>query len=492
MKLNKKALDNAKYFDIKKLIDNHPDPEKWIKHIDEDLMKYWMTEEAKDFDLNLFSTYRANNGKKISKNPSEYPKEIVEALNSNDTKGLIDLDENYIRSHSRQTFGYGIAYNMTGKTEYLELCKKGAEALMLAFDKENGMFTKQNDINGEWSDPIDKRTSQDLAYGVTGIGMYYYLTHDEKALFKLLQAKNHIFNQYLSYGRGYFTWYPKTKDNQTDDQVEIVAQLDQIYAYMIWLTPALPEPYQTDWKNSLKEIVNIIITRFYSERYGFFWGTNTDTQSMQLGTDHTDFGHSIKTMWLIYEVGLLTKEIAFVDFARPKIDKILKKAYIEENGSWARRFREDGTLDRDKEWWGLAELDQACAILSLNDPSYLSYLNNTYDYWFKHMIDKEYGEIWHMVLAKDDMPDIKYPKIHSWKNCLHSTEHALFGYIIASQIKNKEFTLYYAFKSKDDVCYKRVAPYLFRANITKVEEIESIKFMENGNKKIAVSYYSLH
>ena len=73
----------------------------------------------------------------------------------------------------------------------------------------------------------------------------------------------------------------------------------------------------------------------------------------------------------------------YIDFARPKIDKILKDAFVEENisdvikGSWARRLDSEGNIDIDKEWWILAELDQACEILAIHDPSYYAYLNNT-------------------------------------------------------------------------------------------------------------------
>lgn len=490
-KVNGKKQVEVKSYDIEKLVKKHTEPEVWINHVKNDLMKFWDMEEAYTLENGLFPTYRDNTGKMISNDPEKYPEEIKAALASDETKGLVTLDTNHIKAHSRQTFAYGIAYNMTGDEHYLELCEKGAKALMNAFDK-HGMFTQQNRQTGEWGVKQEERTSQDLAYGITGMGMYYYLTHSEEALYKILQAKEYIFKEYFSYGRGYFTWLPKKSTAQTLDDVEIVAQLDQIYAYMMWLTPALPEPYQSEWKNSLKDIVKILINKFYSERYGFFWGTGTKSVSENLGTDHTDFGHSVKTMWLIYEVGLMTGETSFVTFARDKIDKILSSAYVKETKSWARRFKEDGTLDMDKEWWGLAELDQACAIMALNDPSYLSYLNNTYKYWFEYMVDKEYGEIWHMVNGEDNKPDIKYPKIHCWKNALHSCEHALFGYLTSSKIKNKEFELYYAFESKDEVVYDRVSPYLFRANITNVYEGNKIDFMKNGNKKIKVGFYGLH
>jgi mannose/cellobiose epimerase-like protein (N-acyl-D-glucosamine 2-epimerase family) len=479
---------NVIHFDIDGLIKNHTDPEVWIDHLENDLMKYWIIDSATTFEQDLFPTYRSNKGEVISNDSNLWPPEIKAGLADEDTKGLIDIGQNYIRAHSRQTYAYGIAYNVTGNEEYLRLCKKGAYALVNAIDGNNGMFTKQNNTSGKWGDPIQNRTSQDLAYGLTGMSMYYYLTHDEGMLYKILQAKDYIFEAYFDKGKGIFTWLPKVDE---DGDIEIVAQLDQIYAYMMWLTPALPEPYQSEWKASLKKIADILIHRFYSERYGFFWGQDTDSGVHQLGKDHTDFGHSVKTMWLIYEIGILTKETSYVIFAREKINKILEEAYIPETASWGRRFKEDGTLDTDKEWWGLAELDQACAILSLNDPSYLYYLNNTYKYWFDYMVDKKYGEIWHMVSGKDNKPLIQYPKIHSWKNSLHSFEHAIFGYLTSSEIKNRDFTLYYAFKDQNEVSYKQVRPYLFEGNIVDVHQFNEFDFMEDGNKKIKVTFNTL-
>lgn len=71
-------------------------------------------------------------------------------------------------------------------------------------------------------------------------------------------------------GKGYLTWLPK---HENDEQIQIVAQLDQLYAYMLMITPSLPEPYQSIWKKDMKKIADILITQFYSEKYQFFWGT---------------------------------------------------------------------------------------------------------------------------------------------------------------------------------------------------------------------------
>ena len=213
---------------------------------------------------------------------------------------------------------------------------------------------------------------------------------------------------------------------------------------------------------------------------------------MQLGTDHTDFGHSVKTFWVILKVGELIGEPFYIQFARENIDKILRNAYLEENGSWARRFVSDNVLDKDKEWWILAELDQAAEILAIHDPTYYEYLNNTHKYWFDYMVDKVNGEIWHYVDGATNKPLEKYPKAHNWKTSLHSFEHALFGFMTASKAKSETFDLYYALPEweKPNKCI--ITPYMFAADLLGAVPIERPDFMPDNNQIFKVTFDSLH
>lgn len=475
--------------DTKKLIENAVEPRVWKDHVVKDLMKYWDRPDAYTLHGGLFPTYRTNSGESLPKNPEDWPKEFQKALTDPVTAGLIEPEYNFVRTHSRLTYAYGIAFHMTGNPHYLEICRKGALALSNAMDGNYGMHVKQKTATEEWDTERSVRTSQDLAYGLTGLGMYYFLTHDVTILHRIIQLKDYIFKVYLDDGRGYFTWYPK---HTKDPDVQIVAQLDQLYAYMLMLTPCLPEPYQSIWKKDMKKIVDILITQFYSEKYEFFWGVENDSASMSLGTDHTDFGHSVKTFWVIQKVGELLGDPFYIDFARPRIDKILQDAYIEETGSWARRFDENGNLDIDKEWWILAELDQACEILSIHDPSYYAYLNNTHRYWLDKMVDHKDGEIWHMVSGVTDKPVIQYPKAHNWKTSLHSFEHALFGYMTASRIKDTEFDLYYALPEWERPSHRNLSPYMFFGNVVDIRSENRLSFMPDGNRICRITFNGLH
>lgn len=482
-------MPKTKQNNVEKLIRDALGPEAWMEHLEKDLMKFWYRPEAYERKHTLFPTYRTNAGERLPENRQDWPEEFKEALASPDAQGLVQPEYNFVRAHSRQTYAYGIAFHMTGKEEYLKLCREGVLALVEAMDGNYGMYVTQNAATGEWDTARSARTSQDLAYGLLGMGMYYFLTHDEGILHRMVQVKDYIFKTYLDDGKGYFTWLPKHTD---DSQIQIVAQLDQLYAYMLMVTPSLPEPYYSIWKKDMKKIADILLTQFYSEHYKFFWGTEDTESNMSLGTDHTDFGHSVKTFWVILKIGELLGDPFYIDFARPKIDKIIKKAYIKKEGAWARRLNADGTLDTDKEWWILAELDQACEILSIHDPHYYKYINKTHRYWLEKMVDHKDGEIWHMVSGKTDKPVLRYPKMHNWKTSLHSFEHALFGYMTAARVKGKAFDVYYALPEWERVSHRTVAPYMFFGNVTNIDNKGPVNGMPDGNIKYRITYDGLH
>jgi hypothetical protein len=108
------------------------------------------------------------------------------------------------------------------------------------------------------------------------------------------------------------------------------------------------------------------------------------------------------------------------------------------------------------------------------------------------MVDKEHGEIWHMVDGKTNEPVINYPKAHNWKTSLHSFEHALFGYMTASRIKDKEFDLYYALPEWERISHHNVAPYMFFGNVVKIHSEGKTEFLPDGNQIYKVTFNGLH
>lgn len=95
--------------DVSSLIENALEPRVWKDHMVKDLMKFWDTPQASSLQGGLLKTYLTNDGSYLPEDSGQWPEEFRQAAASADTKGLIDPEYNYVRSHSRQTYAYGVA-----------------------------------------------------------------------------------------------------------------------------------------------------------------------------------------------------------------------------------------------------------------------------------------------------------------------------------------------------------------------------------------------
>jgi mannose/cellobiose epimerase-like protein (N-acyl-D-glucosamine 2-epimerase family) len=465
------VLSGTGVLDPTEIIKAVPYGETWINHLKNDLLPFWELETAHPPDGN-FPTYRCNDGSLYNEQTNPCP----ELKNAD--RSIVKLEREYVRSKSRQTFAYGIAYNLTGEAKYLQWAKSGVDFLRkYALDRVNGgayTFFDAGDSTLAGKPEPQYRTSQDMTYALSGLAFFYYLTRDPDILKDIVDVKNYIFNTYYDKEWDLLSWIKASFDGDSPDQRELVSQLDQVYAYMMLLTQILPETIvdqsgkevvlKKQWEDDLVHLATIMSEQFYTPDKNIFWGAITKTENRKLGQKHTDFGHSIKTLWLIYSIGKLTGHYEFVLFAQEAAPKILEKAFLADK-TWGSRENLDGTIDPNKEWWILAELDQVAATFSMRDPSYAKYLPTTYAYWFKYMVDHENKEMWHLVKAADNKPDLTLPKQHSWKNAFHSFEHAIVGYLTGQEIHDEPSKLYFAFKEGNQPELTNIKPYIYSAKV---------------------------
>jgi mannose/cellobiose epimerase-like protein (N-acyl-D-glucosamine 2-epimerase family) len=438
----------------------------------------------------------------------------------------------YVRMHSRQTYAYGVAYHLTGNPEYLKLARRGVLWLLAnAIDKENGgSYTFME--NGKGKPSYKFRTSQDQSYTLLGLAFYHYLTHDPEVFKVLTQLKNDILKTYQSpawEGGQLIKWMLKTKqepkptcrstipapDKGTTEQKELVALLDQVNAYLLLTTQTAPAEARSSWLRDLHTLAETIRDRFYNDGEksknqaktgispivppGMFAGCLTykgpllpkkvpacsppdyypaplDPENCDPSSHHTDFGHSIKSFWMLYLIGREADDKAMVQFGEKGAHELFKRAFYDKDGSWARAYQlrpdqrfdpNHAKLDTNKEWWIYAELDQMAATLALVHPeTMVHYLNKTYKYWLEHFVTRD-GEVVQWVYDPACDPtkprscdNELIPKANLWKNAFHSTEHGLVAYITTAEINHTPATLYYALVTKE---LPKLQPYYYRA-----------------------------
>lgn len=465
----------------------------WLYQVDSLLMPYWMSDEALGSPLGNYPNYRDSKGDILTYENFDFkkvPKELAPFL----IEQSDSLRKNYIRINSRQIYTYCVAYNLTGNEAYLKRAKLGIDYLL-----ENGGYSSGSPYT-YWQDEKGmpakfQSTTQDLAYSLTGLSMYYYLTRDETVLENILRVKDFVISEYynnspLQEKTKLVMWVKDSFEAENVRDKRLLAVLDQLNAYLLFITPLVPDELSESYKNDVEDLAYSLKDNFYDAKYNLFWG---DLNNKKLGESPTDFGHSIKSFWMLYLAGQLLNDDSLEDFAKKNAIELLDIAYIKENGSWAEMYT-DSTLNisKNKVWWNYAELDQMAATMSLADTTfYTKYLKKTYKYWQEKMIDSKNKETYFLLDEFGNPIDIGLKVCH-WKNGFHSLEHALIGFLSTSNYYGDEIPLYFAFKKHDKPTKSKIKPYYFNGDIIKYEESEFSNVLFNDLQKTKVIFQNIN
>lgn len=445
-----------------------PDLDRWRQHVTDEIMPFWVTPDALGTPVGNFPTFRCNDGTAL------HPDAPCPELAHPPRWMAPEIGRDYTRMKSRQTYLYGVAFHITGDERYLAYARAGV-AWLRTHAYEPGGSAVTYWAAGQAGPPPDQRTSQDLAYAQVGLAFYYYLTRDPEVLADLVRLERHIMTRYWQASPeppgGLLRW--TLADGDTPGEArreELVSQLDQINAYLLLVAPLIEDAATAAaWRRDLVLLARVVKDRFFAAEHGMFWGAIHDPALRKLGTDHTDFGHSIKSLWMLYLTGELTGERELTDFARPLIAPLLARA-AEPSGCWASGLRADGELDRGLTWWTSAELDQAAATLAGREPTaapYAGYLPASYACWFTRFVDHRDHDVWPFLPAEDRPPRpgaVPPPKVFHWKNGYHVMEHALVSMITTAGLTGQRLALYYAFVRPP--APGRIQPYYFRGTVS--------------------------
>ncbi|MDD6176989.1 MAG: AGE family epimerase/isomerase [Ruminobacter sp.] len=479
LSVNSWAVDtNLKYL---------PNEADWLNHAKE-LEKFWVMPEAYGNPVGNFPTWRCNNGK--LRNEQKCPEEFKAPDFLPYTK------YNFVRMISRQTFGYGALFNLTGNPELLRLHKAGVNYLIKEAKDPQGGFYSIISKDGEKLPPQLERTSQDVAYALLGLSMNAYLTNDPEVLKIIEETYDYIYNTYYDPQKNLLKWVLEDSEFDKKEQVELVAQLDQLNAYLLLCWRLVPPKNQAKWTKTIQNTIKMINDNFYQKDKNIFLGCTHSESCKEVFTGrHLDYGHRIKTFWMEYLVSLGLGDEQLKEFAQKGMIETLDKALTLNKYEW---FESD-TSD-EASWWVAAELDQASLTLAL---ARVKKMPDTLFNWIENRVDHEYGEL------NDGL------KTHPWRNAYHSTEHALIGYITTQGIraqyckrstgclKDNQVDLYFA--PKDISKNLILTPYIFSGSIKnmkinnkedgiykvtfekiglpqKINKVESYKFEEKAKK----------
>lgn len=476
--------------------------DRWLAHLRRDLLPYWETDSALGNKPGEFPTWRYFDGEVVD--PGNLRDEFLRMTTApgysrfTGAKPPWRFNRIYIRMLSQQTYFYGVAYHLTGEEKYLQWAKAGVDYIIHnAYDEKTGGFAAFLLADGAKPDhsPAETQiTSQDLAYVLAGPAFYYYLTRDPDVLRVIDQGERFIFKRYDE-RLGLLRWvdddFSDPPDHDKAGQENLVAQLDQINAYLLTMAPIVPDDEREHWKSDLEK-ASAAVRKFYDGGHNVFWGRMDGLKDdktgeighERLGAYDVDFGHTSKAFTMLYLAGRILKDNGMQHWALLNGTRVLKEAYVKEDGAWANGKNADGSLRKDREWWVYAELDQAAAVFGFSQPAVWNYLPSTYAFWFDKFVDHQHGDVWAMV-EQDGRHD-RNPKTDLWKSGYHPAEHCLVGYITSLAARRQPVPLYFAFKAKEDL--PTVSPYYFTARMAAVAERAPLSSSFPGREKVRMVF----
>lgn len=451
-----------------------PNSEQWLTHVRQDIAPFYLQAAALGEQEGNFPTFRCNNG--------DLP-DLTQPCPELQGGWVVDkLGRQYTRMLSRQIYSYAVIFHLTGDEDALAAAKAGVDYLRAnLLDKDSGGALSYLNEQGEAGLRPEQRTSQDLAYAQLGMAFYYYLSRDPEVLAEIIKLKNYIFEHYRDEQNQELKWVLADSEAQKASQRELVAQLDQINAYMLLMIPLLPEAEAEKWKADLAWLIQSLLKHYHDGQQQRFYGYVHHVSGKGSGARHGDRGHTIKAYWMLYLSARLLEDDALMQQAEQGMRAVLKAAYEQahlfelmsdtrgmdpdmEVGFWNARPHQTGSS-----WWQWAELDQAAETLAFKDPAMQQYLAFTYASWMTSMVDKQHGGIYSYAFAA------QAPKLHHWKNGYHGLEHALVAYLGATQREGKAAELYFALPENSET---KLQPYYFSAEKLKTQAQGSVLKVE--------------
>lgn len=435
------------------------EPALWQTHLQDDLLPYWRMTEAHGAPVGNFPTYRGMNGVASPTRTDRRPRML-----------------------GRQIYAYSMAYMLTGDESLLALARAGNRWLIEhARDRARGSWHALLDSTGAPKGEGAK-LSQDMSYVAMGPAAYFFVTADADAEAAVLETRDMLFDPatYWDSANG------RIKDGLDAAQTaeaymgaqgswELVAQLDPMSSFLMLVQPVLTEPARrTQVLGDLRTLGTLLRSSFWQD--GFFWGA-TGTKG-QYGSNHSDFGHMLKTHWMLLQLDKRLPEHPFADFVREHTAATLTMAYDKSYGRWAKQPSGADSVRYGSDWWAYAECDQLAATLAMHDASWLPTLATTSKHFREDYVDRTRParEVVPSI-ARDgywvsSWPDSDTAKCNEWKSGFHSVEHALVMTLLGHWATGTPAPLYFAFPAAQvQELAARARPYTFLGRVAQVEDL---------------------
>jgi mannose/cellobiose epimerase-like protein (N-acyl-D-glucosamine 2-epimerase family) len=429
IKTSKNSYMVLKDYDVKSTFLKNPDS---IKPYADKSAKFW--EKAYDSENGGFNTYIKQDGS-VDTSKSDHKVTFIQ---------------------SRDVYGMVRAYQLTGKTEYLDYARKALDYMYKhCWDTKNDGWYQELNKDGtaatkpaEGYDYTSKKWSFNQHYALVGIGAIYDATRSDNDLSWLTKGfdatDKHLWDSTKG-KEGYYITANLDWSNPKDKG--FTPTVDGITTNMEALCLLThDDKYKTRLEQMAGNILDHLIPSMKSRKFGFVenydnnWIADPDENSVSIG-------HMVKTAWCLGRVYLLNPKPEYKAAADKLLTNVLKDGGYDYTygGTYTSMDSKTGNvISMQKEWWTLEQgfTGGLTNYYISNNYNYLKLADESLDFFMKHMYDTKYNEVYPYTNLDGSNPDTT--KGNYYKGGYHSIELFYYTYLYGNlYYQKKPASLYY-------------------------------------------------
>ncbi len=354
---------------------------------------------------------------------------------------------------ARHIFSYSAAYLMSGKQRHLDRARQTMQYLIRhGWDEKYGLWYNEIDSTGQ---PVDRRKDLFMqTYAVTGLSMYYIVTHDSTAL-HYLQRSNELLEKHAwddQFGGYYRVLNRDLSVDKENMYKDFTSQLAPLSGHLLYLYAATRD---SSYLQQARRIFDTALDHMFvgpqnwiMERFGRDWRFMREADK----NTSMNVGHNVETSWLGMRMYRITDDERYLETALTLADSL--DAYAQrKNGVWLHRvnFEDPTRYPETTPWWiqAYGNMYQLYLYKITGVNRYLNRFKDGAEFWNQYFVDREFGG---SVLSTylDGAIERGNKAVRS-KTSYHSMEHALLNYIYLNVwVHNESVTLHYHIRAADE------------------------------------------
>ena len=348
---------------------------------------------------------------------------------------------------ARNLFSYSVAYLLDGKQADLDIATDLKDYLFTyAWDQEYGGWYDALTRDGRPKE-MDKSTFVQV-YVITGLAMYYFVTHDPEVLDYVNRSnallENNAWDKSLG---GYYD--AMNRDWSLKSEVKSFAsQLAPLSGYVLYMYMAtMDERYLRQGERITDAVLRNMVdpkTGWILELFDKNWKYLPPAKQ-----DHEEIniGHNIEAAWSLARLHRLNKRQDYLTSAKALSDSIHQYGVKPENGFWYYSIGNDHPEQHSDftYWWIQAYgnmFDLYMAGLYPGEDSYTDTFMKGAKFWNDHFVDRASGDTHFSVRYNGEVIDRQ--KANQFKAAYHSMEHCLLNFLyLGCWVNPQPFTLHF-------------------------------------------------